>query len=214
MIKIKLFQFNMFPVNCYLLTDEDTSECVIIDAGCYYPDEQLELKNYISDNRLKPVRLLNTHLHLDHIFGNAYVSRTYHLQPEASQRDEFLIPRTASYCKMFGFPVNEEPAPLGGYLSDGDQIQFGNSTLQVIATPGHSPGGLVFYNKENACMFCGDTLFQCGIGRTDFEQGSYHQLIDSIRCRLFTLPDDTVVYPGHGPKTTIGDEKKYNPYLR
>ena len=206
-MRIKLFQFNMFPVNTYVLSDETSGEAVTIDAGCYYPEEQQELKRYIQANGLQVKRLLNTHLHLDHIFGNAFVSREFHVEPEASADDEFLIDRAAAHCNMFGFKINEQPAPLGGYLNDGDLIHFGTCTLQVISTPGHSPGGVVFYDSKNGCMFCGDTLFQCGMGRTDLDGGSYTQLIDSIKHRLFVLPDETVVYPGHGSSTTIGNEK-------
>lgn len=212
-MKIKRFEFNMFPVNCYVLSD-DTREAVIIDAGCYYEEEQQALKKYIVDNKLTIKHLLNTHLHLDHIFGNSFIAREFHIKPEANQQDEFLLAHMADYCRMFGFPLNEEPAPLGGYIADGDLICFGNTTLRAILVPGHSPGGLVFYCEESKKLFSGDILFQGSIGRADLEGGDFSTLRNSIMTRLFTLPDDTTVYPGHGNSTTIGNEKMDNPFFR
>lgn len=212
-MKIKRFEFNMFPVNCYVLWDE-TQEAVIIDAGCFFPDEQEQLKDYIERQQLKPVHLLNTHLHLDHIFGNAYVGRTFGLKPEASRADEFLLDKAADFCHTFGFNINEPPAPIGHYLNDGDTVTFGHSELTVISVPGHSPGGLAFYNKEAKCLFSGDSLFHGSIGRADLEGGDFDLLRASIIRKLFVLPDDTVVYPGHGDATTIGAEKIENPFFR
>ncbi len=212
-MKIKRFEFNMFPVNCYVLSDE-SHEAVIIDAGCYYEEEQQALKKYIVDHNLTVKHLLNTHLHLDHVFGNSFVARELHVKPEAHESDEFLLARVPDYCKMFGIPLNEEPAPLGGHLSDGDLIRFGETTLRAILVPGHSPGGLAFYCEEAKTLFSGDVLFQGSIGRADLEGGDFSTLRISIIARLFTLPDDTVVYPGHGNSTTIGNEKMDNPFFR
>lgn len=210
---VKCFEFNMFPVNTYVLSDE-TNEAVIIDAGCYYDDEQEMLKQYIERNGLTVKHLLNTHLHLDHIFGNAFVSRTYGVMPEASADDEFLLPKTKDYCRMFGIAMNEDVPALGKQLADGDEVCFGNTTLKVIQAPGHSPGSLVYYSEKDSCLFCGDVLFRGSIGRTDLDRGNYRQLIDSISNRLFTLPDETKVYTGHGEPTTIGNEKMNNPFFR
>lgn len=210
---IKCFEFNMFPVNTYVLSDE-TDEAVIIDAGCYYEDEQEKLRQYIERNGLKVKHLLNTHLHLDHIFGNAFVERKYGVKPEASAEDEFLLPKLKEYCHMFGFELNEETPPIGKYLKEGDEVSFGNTVLTVIEAPGHSPGSLVFYSEKNNCMFCGDVLFRGSIGRTDLDKGDYHQLVNSIKNKLFTLPDQTIVYTGHGESTTIGNEKMNNPFFR
>ena len=212
-MKIKRFEFNMFPVNCYVLSDE-SHEAVIIDAGCYYEEEQQALKKYIVDHNLTVKHLLNTHLHLDHVFGNSFVARELHVKPEAHESDEFLLARVPDYCKMFGILLNEEPAPLGGHLSDGDLIRFGETTLRAILVPGHSPGGLAFYCEEAKTLFSGDVLFQGSIGRADLEGGDFSTLRNSIIARLFTLPDDTVVYPGHGNSTTIGNEKMDNPFFR
>ena len=144
---IKCFEFNMFPVNTYVLSDE-TNEAVIIDAGCYYEDEQEMLKKYIERNGLTVKHLLNTHLHLDHVFGNAFVCRTYGVVSEASADDEFLIPKTEDYCRMFGIAMNEDVPALGKKLADGDEVRFGNTVLKVIQAPGHSPGSLVYYNEK------------------------------------------------------------------
>lgn len=212
-MKIKRFEFNMFPVNCYVLSDE-TQEAVVIDAGCFYPEEGPQLKKYLNEEGLQLKHVLNTHLHLDHIFGNAFLAREFGLKPEANQADEFLLSRAADHCRMFGFRINEEPAPLGNYIADGDEICFGNSKLKAILAPGHSPGSLVFYNEADGCMFSGDVLFKGSIGRTDLDRGSFEDIRNSICNCLFTCPDNTIVYPGHGEKTTIGNEKTNNPYFQ
>lgn len=209
---IKRFEFNMFPVNCYVLWDQ-TKEAVILDAGCFYPEEQQKLKEFIHSNELKVKYVLNTHLHLDHIFGNAYVEREFGLRPLAHQADEFLIPKIAEYCNHFGFQVNEKAPDLGGYVSDGDEIIFGHTKLKALHVPGHSPGSIAYYNQEDGCVFSGDVLFQCGVGRSDLDGGSPQQLMNSIQKKLFTLPDETIVYPGHGEPTKIGYEKTHNPYI-
>ena len=212
-MKIKRFEFNMFPVNCYVLADE-THEAVIIDAGCYYPEEQRQLKSFITTHQLTVRHLLNTHLHADHLFGNAFAAREFGVSPEASQRDEFLLAGIPTFCKSFGFPLNEKPATLGHYISDGETIRFGNTELKAISVPGHSPGSLVYYCEKEHCMFSGDTLFKGSIGRADLEGGNFDDLRESIATKLFVLPDDTVVYPGHGNETTIGYEKMNNPFFR
>ena len=212
-MKIKRFEFNMFPVNCYVLADE-TGEAAIIDAGCYYKEEQQRLKDFIREQRLEIKHLLNTHLHADHVFGNAFAAREFGVGPEASQRDEFLLPGIAGFCKSFGFPLNEEPAPLGHYVTDGEIIRFGNTELKAISVPGHSPGSMVYYCEKESCLFSGDTLFKGSIGRADLEGGNFDDLRESIMSRLFVLPDNTVVYPGHGNETSIGNEKKNNPFFR
>ena len=211
-MEIKCFEFNMFPVNCYVLWDE-TKEAVIIDAGCFYPEEQLKLKDFIRSNQLKLKQVLNTHLHLDHIFGNAFVEREFGLRPFAHQADEFLLPKMAEYCHQFGFEINEEPPALGGYINDGDVITFGKTSLTALHVPGHSPGSIAYYNADKQCVFSGDVLFRCSVGRSDLGGGSSQQLSNSIRTKLFTLPDETTVYPGHGEPTQIGYEKMYNPFF-
>ena len=171
----------MFPVNCYVLWD-DTLEATVIDPGCYYEEEKQALKNFIIKNGLNVKHLLNTHLHLDHIFGNAFM------------------------VKEFGL--------IGHYLHDGDIISFGNTTLEAIHVPGHSPGSLVYYCAADHCMFSGDVLFQGSIGRADLTGGNFDELKEHICSRLFVLPNETIVYPGHGAPTTIGIEKAENPFFR
>lgn len=208
---IKVFTFNPFMENTYLLYDE-TNEAVIIDAGCLSEIERSVLKQYIEENGLTLKRLLNTHLHLDHQFGNKFVSETYNIAPEANQLDEFLIDTYPIQTAAFGFNNAGEAQPLGRYIEDGEKIKFGNTELQAIHVPGHSPGSLAFYNEKEGILFSGDVLFLESIGRTDLMGGDHATLINSITERLFILPDKTVVYPGHGDVTTIGYEKQYNPH--
>ena len=212
-MKIKKFEFNMFPVNCYVLWD-DTNEAVIIDPGCIEPEEREALKGFIAEKALVVKHLLNTHLHLDHIFGDAFVSKLYGIPVEASQADEFWIEEAPKQSRMFGFEWKEPMEKVGHYLHDGDTVTFGHTALEVIHIPGHSPGGLVFYCEEAHCVFSGDVLFQGSIGRADLSGGNFDELIEGICSRLFTLPNDTTVYPGHGAPTTIGTEKTDNPFFR
>ena len=171
-MKIKRFEFNMFPVNCYVLWD-DTHEAALIDPGCYYEEEKTALKDYISSNELVVKHLLNTHLHIDHICGNPFCEKTFGIKSEA-----------------------------------------GNTKLEVIHVPGHSPGSIVFYCAADNCLFSGDVLFQGSIGRADLAGGNFDTLIEGICEKLFVLPDETIVYPGHGAPTSIGIEKTENPFFR
>ena len=212
-MKIKRFEFNMFPVNCYIIWD-DTEEAMIIDPGCYYEEEKQALKTFIQGKNLKVKHILNTHLHLEHIFGNRFASEQYNLPIEANQADEFWMEEAPKQTRMFGFEWKETPAPIGKYLHDGDIITFGNTKLEAIHVPGHSPGSLVYYSAADHCMFAGDVLFQGSIGRADLTGGNFDELIEHICSRLFVLPDETIVYPGHGAPTTIGIEKVENPFFR
>lgn len=211
-MNIQKFEFNMFPVNSYVLWD-DTKEAVVVDPGVFFDTEKEQLKKFIADNGLKIKHLLNTHLHLDHILGNTFMFQEYGIKAEASQDDEYWLEGVAQQGRMFGFEVNDEPVPLGKYLKEGDQIQFGNQTLDIFQVPGHSPGSLVFYNQATGDAFSGDVLFQGSVGRADLQGGNFTALKENIIKKLFILPDETVVHAGHGPSTTIGREKKYNPFF-
>lgn len=211
MIKVHRFTFNPYSENTYVLYDT-TKKCAIIDPGCYTREEKKELENWITDQSLEPVLLLNTHCHIDHILGNAFVAETYNLIPQF-HRSELEILRAASvYGPNMGFVIEEASEPEV-FLDEGGCIRFGESELQIILTPGHSPGSLVFYHTEQKIAIGGDVLFYQSIGRTDLPGGNYDQLMHSIKEKLFKLGDGYTVYPGHGPETTIGFEKQYNPFL-
>ena len=202
----------MFPVNCYVLWD-DTKEAVVIDPGCFYEEEKQALKKFILTNELNVKHLLNTHLHLDHIFGNPFMLKEFGLSAEANKADEYWIDEAPKQSRMFGFQLQEEPVPLGKYLHDGDIITFGHTKLEAIHVPGHSPGSVAFYNKKNGFAIVGDALFAGSIGRTDLWGGNQEVLVAAIHDKLLSLPDETVIYPGHGPETRVIDEKFNNPYL-
>ena len=209
---VKTFIFNPFHENTYLVYDE-TSEAILIDAGCFNDNEKRYLSKFISNNNLKLKKVINTHLHIDHQFGNKYLYETYGLKPEACKEDEFLLENVKGQAAMFGLPLNESAQEIGSYIEDNQVITFGNSTLKSLHCPGHSPGSMCFHNEKEGVLFAGDVLFQGSIGRTDLQKGDYATLINSITKRLLPLPDSTIVYCGHGDPTTIGDEKINNPYL-
>jgi hydroxyacylglutathione hydrolase len=209
---IKTFTFNPFQENTFILHDK-TNEAIIIDAGCLNDGEKRLIKHYLEENKLTLKRAINTHLHLDHQFGSKFIFDTFGVKPEACPEDEFLLDNVVAQARSFGLPFNEEVQSLGAYIVENQEIKFGNSTLKAIHVPGHSPGSMAFYSENDGVLFAGDVLFQGSIGRTDLPKGDYATLILSITKKLFPLPDSTVVYCGHGPSTTIGNEKKSNPYL-
>lgn len=212
MIAVKSFCFNSFEENTYILSDE-TGECVIIDPGCHLADEEIELSDFISSKGLKPVKLLNTHCHIDHILGNSYVSKKYNLKPEYHKL-EVPVMDSANYVSQL-YKINFSPSPEpAGFLDESNVINFGNSQLSIYFTPGHSPGSISFYCKDDSFVISGDVLFERSIGRTDLPGGNYDVLMHSITTKLFQLGDEVKVYSGHGSPTTIGAEKKYNPFVR
>lgn len=211
MIQIHSFTFNPFQENTYVLSDE-TKECVIIDPGCYTEEEKLELSGFISAKGLKPVKLLLTHAHIDHVLGNNYLCGKYNLKIEMNAIEKELLKSAELYGEMWGIKVEPSPVPEV-FLNEGDEIRFGKSTLQIIFTPGHSPGSICFYNIEGKIIISGDVLFHGSIGRTDLPGGDYDTLISSINEKVFPLGDEYKVYPGHGPATTIAHEKKFNPFV-
>lgn len=211
-MKIKQFTFNPVQVNTYIAWD-DTKECVIIDAGCFFPEEEKMLGDFITKEGLKPVRLLNTHGHFDHVFGVNYVQKTFRLTYEGHPADNVWIEQMPARAAMFGFTDITPVTPLPKPLSEGDTVTFGNSRLEVLHVPGHSAGSLVYYCAAAGILFAGDVLFRGSIGRTDLPQGDYDTLISNIQQKLLTLPPETAVYSGHGESTTIGWEKANNPFL-
>jgi glyoxylase-like metal-dependent hydrolase (beta-lactamase superfamily II) len=212
MITIQTFVFNPFQENTFILYDE-TGECVIVDAGCYEDNERKILSKFISSRQLKPVKLLNTHNHLDHLFGNEFIVETYKIKPEAHKSDDYLIDNAVEHAAIFGLTFKKPPV-VSNYLTDGETIIFGNSKLTVLHVPGHTLGHVAFLNLSQKFVLTGDVLFNGSIGRTDLEGGDFETLVFSIKKKLLTLPNDVIVYPGHGPTTTIGKEKETNNFLQ
>lgn len=203
--------FNPIDVNTYILADT-SGDCVIIDCGCYDRAEFNDLINLIEQRKLKPVLLLNTHCHLDHIFGDIFVMEKYGLGAYCHNDDTSNRRNSIHHAQMFGLSMEKPPEPAG-YLTDGQKISFGQTELSVIHVPGHSPGGIAFYSRNDNVVFTGDALFAGSIGRTDLPGGNYETIINSITNKLFTLPAETLVYPGHGSSTSIGTEIESNPYF-
>ena len=214
MITIKTFPFNLLQENTYVVSDE-TLECVIIDCGAYYEEERKAITDYITGNGLHPLHLLATHGHWDHNLGIDTIFNTFGLQVEAAAEDEFLITDIPNnFQSIIGAPLRREYPTVGRFFDKDEVIKFGNHELQVLKTPGHSPGSVIFYCAEEHIAFTGDTLFKMSVGRTDFEGGSYNALMSSLAKVIAKLPRETVVLPGHGPNTTIGEELQYNPYMQ
>ena len=212
MIKIKTFVCNMLQENCYVMSDE-TNEAVIIDCGAFYPEEQQAIADYIEREQLTPVRLIATHGHFDHNFGNSFVWHRYGLKPEVTAEDLPLMDIRRQMRSMMGMDYEIEQAPTGRLLNTKDDVTFGSHRLRVLPTPGHSRGSVTFYCEAEHAAFTGDTLFRMSIGRTDFEGGCWSDMSHSLKKVLAILPADTTVYPGHGEPTTIGYELQYNPYM-
>ncbi|MBS1765372.1 MAG: MBL fold metallo-hydrolase [Bacteroidetes bacterium] len=210
-MQIQKFTFNPFDENTYVVYD-NTNECIIIDPGCYMPEEKEALLSFIKDQQLKPVMLVNTHCHVDHIFGNKLIYDTFGLKPVFHRNELVLLEAAGEYSKQWGiFP---EPSPTAEkYIDEGDIISFGNTSFELLFTPGHSPGSLCLYHAAEKIIISGDVLFQMSIGRYDLPGGNEQTLLESIRTKLLVLPADVKVMPGHGPTTTIGFEKMYNPFL-
>jgi glyoxylase-like metal-dependent hydrolase (beta-lactamase superfamily II) len=211
MIEVRAFTFNPFQENTYLLINEN-KECLIVDPGCYFTGEQEALTGGIRAGGLAPVRLLNTHCHLDHVFGNSLVDREYGLRTWMHRLEQPVLDRSPEAAVLFGVPFDPSPGPAG-YLEDGEIIRWGDEELRVILTPGHSPGSICFYCEKQAFLIGGDVLFRGSVGRTDLPGGDFAVLEHSIRDRLYVLDEAVTVYPGHGPLTTIGREKKENPFV-
>jgi hydroxyacylglutathione hydrolase len=211
MLQIKVLTFNAVQENTYVLYNE-FKECIIVDPGSDSDEEKEALKDFIETNGLQPKMLINTHCHLDHVFGNKYVAEAYQLTLQIHKNEEEMLQMAPASGLMFNLPFDNYTGQLI-FLKEGDIIFLRDDILKVIEAPGHSPGSICFYCEKQKFIIGGDVLFYQSIGRTDLPGGNHESLIKNIKEKLFLLPDDVKVYPGHGPATTIGDEKKYNPYL-
>jgi len=211
-MKVKSFVFSPFDENTFVVIDEVTKETAIVDPGCYSLEEEQELSDFIDDNRLKVKYLINTHCHLDHIFGNNFVKRQYNPEYLIPAKDLFLLENAPKMGRAFGIEMEEVTLP-DGFYDENYTFKIGRYIFEPIFTPGHTPGEYCLYCAEEKILIAGDVLFAGSIGRTDLWGGDYDILINSIKSKLLTLPDDTVVYPGHGESTTIGKEKATNTFL-
>jgi glyoxylase-like metal-dependent hydrolase (beta-lactamase superfamily II) len=210
-MQLQHFIFNPFSENTYILWDS-TNECVIIDPGCHNAAERNLLQQFIDKQQLKPVKLLLTHAHVDHILGNDFIFNTYGLQPEVHIQEASLLQNAPQYGLMFGIRMPPSPPPAR-WIQDDEIIRFGTTTLRCILVPGHSPGSICFLHTDSDTLISGDVLFEGSIGRTDLPGGDYPTLLRSIHTRLLVLPEKTRVFPGHGNPTTIGVEKRTNPFI-
>lgn len=210
MLQIKKFIFNPFGENTYVLFDH-TMSCIIIDPGCYEKTEQQELADFIGSNNLIVKKLVNTHCHIDHVLGNAFIKRKYNVDLFIHPQEEPILRAVKSYASNYGFFQYEDSA-ADGFLTEKDSLEFGEQKLQILFVPGHSPGHIAFYDAAGKSLIGGDVLFENSIGRTDLPGGNFNTLINSIHEKFFTLPDDVTVYCGHGDETSIGFEKRTNPF--
>jgi len=211
MFHIHTFEFSPIRENTYLLFNEQ-KDCIIIDPGCYFEEERHLLSDFISQNQLIPQFLLNTHCHLDHVFGNKFVAETYGLKPHIHPLEKPVLEYAPVSGLQYNLPFDHYTGELT-FIVEGDEIKIGEDVLKVLFTPGHSPGSVSFYCEKQAFTVSGDVLFQRSVGRTDLPGGDQELLLKTIREQLFSLPDNTTVYSGHGMKTDIGSEKRLNPFL-
>lgn len=211
MFSVKQFTFSPVQENTYVVYNEKNEAC-IIDPGCYYENERNQLKELVETRSLLPKYLLNTHCHLDHVFGNKFIHDTYGLKLHCHPNEKLVLDFAPASGKMWGLPFDNYEEELI-FLNEGDFLQLGEDIFEILLAPGHSPGSICFYCRAQQFVIGGDVLFRESIGRTDLPGGDHQTLLKSIRDKLFTLPDEVVVYPGHGPVTTIGHEKMHNPFL-
>ncbi len=209
---IQTFCFNPFQENTYLIIN-DAKEAIIVDPGCYSDEEQNTLTHFIEKNDLTPTLLLNTHCHLDHVFGNQFVSDQYGLAAHLHPNEQVVLDRLPDAGARWGVPTPKYTGPIQ-YIEEGQIIAFGQSQFKIILTPGHSPGSVCFYNEKESFMIGGDLIFKDGVGRTDLPGSNPADLIKSIKEKILPLPNETMIYPGHGPETTLGREKVANPYIK
>jgi glyoxylase-like metal-dependent hydrolase (beta-lactamase superfamily II) len=211
MIHIKTFVFNPFQENTYLVYDE-TNQCLLIDPGCHFEEEQQVLTRFIREKNLTPQYIIHTHGHIDHVLGINYLKQTFQLKAAMHPSDLEVLRQSKEFGRMVGLDI-EQPVDPDIFLEDNQALELGNTSFTVLHVPGHSPGSIALYHPHEGVVFSGDALFRRGIGRTDLMGGDYMTLVQSIQNKLFTLPEQTLIYPGHGETTTIGEEKKENPVL-
>jgi glyoxylase-like metal-dependent hydrolase (beta-lactamase superfamily II) len=210
-MKVFKLVFSPIQVNTYVLADQ-SGDCAIIDCGCYDRNEFSALVDLIESKNLNPVLLLNTHCHLDHIFGNRFFYEKYKLSPWSNELEEPNRKNAVNHALLFGLEMGPPPEPAG-FISNQQKMVFGDTTLLALHVPGHTAGSMAFYSQPDGCVFTGDALFAGSIGRTDLPGGNFDTLLKSIRNKLLTLPGQTIVYSGHGPETTIEREINTNQYL-
>lgn len=212
-MKVVKFEFSLFGIVTYLVIDPETKECAIVDPGMVRAEEKRAMEDYIERNGLKVTDIINTHLHIDHVIGDKWAKDKYGVNISGHKDDKVLGERIKDQARMFGLPEEVDRVVFDKYLEDGEKIKIGKGELEVIHVPGHSPGSIALYDAADSFVIVGDALFSGSIGRTDLPGGSMSQLLNSIKTRLMTLPDSTIVYPGHGPATSIRQEKDGNPFL-
>jgi len=210
-MEVAVFVFSSWSENTYVLYD-DSKECCIVDPGCNDASEQSALVSFIESNGLTPTKLVNTHCHIDHVLGNKFVSEKYGLDLIAHEGEQVVLDNMVQVAAMYGTPYEKSP-DIKIFLNEGEYLSFGNTKLEVYFTPGHSPASISFFHRESKQLIAGDVLFKGSIGRTDLPGGNFDTLIASIKDKLYPLGDEVVVYNGHGPSTTIGEERRSNPFL-
>lgn len=210
-MKIEKLTFNPFQVNTYIVYT-DAKNCIVVDPGCFGAEEQKKLLGFLRSNSLQPVEIINTHFHIDHILGNEFVKNTFGIKIKAHRDGEKIWSNMGYYSTMLGVDPSSFSAP-DLFIDEKDQVIIDDSSFRILYTPGHAAGSICLYSEKDKFVITGDVLFDESIGRTDLPTGDYNTLRNSIIQKLFTLPDETVVYPGHGPSTTIGKEKMSNPFL-
>lgn len=213
MLQIQSFTFNPFSENTYLVWDSETKDCAIFDPGCSDFQEEQIVETFLQDNSLKLTQLINTHCHIDHVIGNKFIAEKFNLKLQASQIEESILQWSESASLLYQIPYDKSPL-IEIFLSEKDTIKIGNQTLEILFTPGHSPGSLTFVNHQESWALVGDVIFRQSIGRTDLKGGSYDELENSIRTQIYTLPDNYTLHSGHGPETQVGFEKKNNGFVR
>lgn len=212
-MQVAIFQFSLFGINTYLVFDEATKKCAVIDPGMSKREEEKAIENFIAEKGLTLTHIINTHLHIDHVAGIPFLRERYGAPVLAHEGDRDLGEHLDQQAAMFGLTMRPGTLEISEYIKTGDKIKIGDGVLEVISVPGHSKGSVALYDRAGGYLISGDALFKGSIGRTDLPGGNYKELIDSIEDGLMSLPDDTVVLPGHGPATTIGEEKVSNPFL-